>query len=126
MLTIDYQILFKESRDENEPNYQSLVMFNRLAQRDVVTFHNIQDKMSKSRKRTPICCWVCCKSQKRGKKVCNRKFRRREHQSISVGDYDKLPLTTIEVMSPWDLGGDGKGYHHGAPTDEWYIKMMRK
>ena len=36
------------------------------------------------------------------------------------------PLRTFEVMSPWDLGGDGKGYQQGSPTDEWYIKMMRK
>jgi len=29
-------------------------------------------------------------------------------------------------MSPWDLGGDGKAYHHGTPQEEWYIRMMRK
>lgn len=101
-------------------------MYNRVAQQDVVTSHNIQDFMSRSRKRTPISCWVCCKSQKRGKQVCNRKFRRREHQTISVGNYERLPHLTIEVMSPWDLGGDGKGYHHEEPTEEWFIKMMRK
>jgi len=99
-------------------------MYNRVAQQDVVTSHNIQDFMS--RKRTPISCWVCCKSQKRGKQVCNRKFRRREHQVIRVGEYERLPLLTIEIMSPWDLGGDGKGYHHGKPTEEWFIRMMRK
>ncbi|MBR4047768.1 MAG: hypothetical protein IKK07_04860 [Bacteroides sp.] len=82
--------------------------------------------MSRSRKRTPVCCWVCCKSQKCGKQICNRKFRRREHQCISAGDYEELPLYTIEVMSPWDLGGDGKAYQHGDPQEEWFIKMMRK
>ena len=82
--------------------------------------------MSKSRKRTPVCCWVCCKSQKRGKQICNRKFRRREHQCISVGDYEELPLYTIEVISSWDLGGDGKAYQHGDPQEEWFTKMMRK
>ena len=85
-------------------------MFNRVAQLDVVTSHNIQGFMSRSRKRTPICCWVCCKSQKRGKQVCNRKFRRQERQKMGVGDIETLPLRTYEVMSPWDLGGDGKGY----------------
>ena len=25
-----------------------------------------------------------------------------------------------------DLGCEGKGYHHGDPTEEWFIKMMRK
>lgn len=82
--------------------------------------------MSRSKKRTPVCCWVCCKSQKRGKQVCNRKFRRQQRQKMRVGDYQSLPLRTFEVMSPWDLGGDFKGYQHGSPTDEWYIKMMRK
>lgn len=45
---------------------------------------------------------------------------------MRVGEFQSLPLRTFEVMSPWDLGGDGKGYQHGSPTDEWYIKMMRK
>ena len=86
----------------------------------------MQGNMSRSKKRTPVCCWVCCKSQKRGKQVCNRKFRRQQRQKMRVGDYQLLPLRTFEVMSPWDLGGDGKAYQHGSPTDEWYIKMMRK
>lgn len=101
-------------------------MFNRVAQRDVVTSHNIQGFMSRSRKRTPVGCWVCCKSQKRGKQVCNRKFRRQERQKMGVGDIETLPLRTYEVMSPWDLGGDGKGYFHPKPEEEWYIRLMRK
>lgn len=40
--------------------------------------------------------------------------------------FSVTPIRTFEVMSPWDLGGDGKGYQHGSLTDEWYIKMMRK
>ena len=101
-------------------------MFNRVAQREVVTSHNIQGIMSRSRKRTPICCWVCCKSQKRGKRMCNRKFRHQERQKMSVGDFHTLPLRTHEVMSPWNLGGDGKGYFHPQPEEEWYIRLMRK
>lgn len=101
-------------------------MFNRVAQRDVVTFHNILGIMSRSRKRPPIFCWTCCKSQKRGKEVCNRKFRRRERQKISTGDLDKLPRLTIEVMDTWDLGGDGNGYYHATPNDDYLVKLMRK
>lgn len=101
-------------------------MFNRVAQRDVATSHNIQDNMSRSRKRTSISCVACCKSQKRGKQICNRKFRRKEHQTISIGDYDALPIYTIEVMETWDLGGDGKSYFHVKPHDEWFLKLMRK
>ena len=103
-----------------------LVMFNRVAQQDVVTSHNIQDIMSRSKKRTPVTCYACCKSQKRGKQFCNRKFRRREHQLISVGDYERLPRLIIEVTETWDLGGDGKHYVHADPNSELFIKLMRK
>ena len=118
--------LEEPKKNGHKPKCQSLVMFNRVAQRDVVTSHNIQDNMSRSRKRTPFSCVVCCKSQKRGKQVCNRKFRRQEHRSIRMEDYEKLPFSPIEVMNPWDLGGDGKAYFHGLPTDEWFIRLMRK
>lgn len=101
-------------------------MFNRVAQRESVTPHNIQDKMSRSKKRTPVTCWVGCKSQKRGKQVCNRKFRRRERISISTSLFERIPHLSIEVMDPWNLGGDGKVYFHADPSDEWYIKLMRK
>ena len=82
--------------------------------------------MSRSKKRTPIGCWVCCKSQKQGKRICNRKFRRQEHQKINLGEFERLPFRTFEVMNPWDLSGDGKGYFHSRPEEEWYIKLMRK
>ena len=101
-------------------------MFNRVAQQEIATSHNIRDIMSRSRKRTPITYWAGCKSQKRGKQVCNRKFRRKEHQTISMGHLECLPYKSIEIMDPWDLGGDGKCYYHAEPTDEWYIKLMRK
>lgn len=101
-------------------------MFNRVAQQEIATSHNIRDFMSRSKKKTPITYWAGCKSQKRGKQVCNRKFRRKEHQTISVGKIDQLPYKSIEMMDPWDLGGDGKCYYHAKPTDERYIKLMRK
>ena len=101
-------------------------MFNRVAQRESAPSHYITSIMSRSKKRTPITYWVGCKSQKRGKQVCNRKFRRKEHQTISMRCIERLPYKSIEIMDPWDLGGDGKCYYHGEPTDEWFIKLMRK
>ena len=82
--------------------------------------------MSRSRKRTPIGCWVVCKSQKRGKQFCNRKFRRREHVAICSGIYERLPVRCIEVMDPWNLGGDGKLYFKPKPNEEWFVRLMRK
>lgn len=45
---------------------------------------------------------------------------------MAVGDMEMLPLLACEVMESWDLGGDGKGYLHLDPTDEYYLKLMRK
>ena len=101
-------------------------MFNRVAQQEFATSHNIRDIMSRSRKRTPITCWCGCKSQKRGKQFSNRRFRRCERQNIRTGRFGRIPIYPIELTPSWDLGGDGKGYFHASPTDEWYIKLMRK
>lgn len=71
--------------------------------------------MTRSRKRFPGGTWCCCKSQKRGKQVSNRRFRRKEHQLIHQEDYHRLPLNPMELTSPWDLGGDGK--------HEWFCPL---
>lgn len=82
--------------------------------------------MSRSRKRQPYTVGAGCRSQKRGKQVCNRKFRRQERRAILSGRWDRLPYRQIEVMDPWDLGGDGKYYCHGDEHDEWFVRLMRK
>lgn len=101
-------------------------MFNRVAQQNTVSTHNITDIMSKSKKKTPVSTFCCCKSQKRGKQLCHRKFRCRERSLIQKGDYTKLPLRMTELTNQWNLGGDGKcfwGYCYG---EEWFAKLMRK
>ena len=82
--------------------------------------------MSRSRKRTPAGTWCCCKSQKRGKQICHRRFRRSEHCLIQVGTFELLPMHQRDVMSQWDLGGDGKCYYGYHPEDDWFQKIMRK
>jgi len=37
-----------------------------------------------------------------------------------------LPLKSFEIMSPWDLGGDGKHFWDFYLDEEWYVKLMRK
>ena len=69
--------------------------------------------------------WCCCKSQKRRKQASSRKFRRKAHVLIHQGD-NLLPFKSYEVMSPWDLGGDGKHFWGFYPEEEWYIKLMMK
>lgn len=39
---------------------------------------------------------------------------------------DKLPYRQWEIVNQWNLGGDGKRYWFPEPTEEWYIKLMRK
>jgi hypothetical protein len=82
--------------------------------------------MSRSRKKTPVSTFCCCKSQKRGKQFCHRKFRRKERMMIRTSNYDRLPSLLIQVTNQWDLGGDGKVFWGHSPDEEWYITLMRK
>ena len=101
-------------------------MFNRVAHRKFATAHNITDIMGKSKKKTPACTWCCCKSQKKGKQISHRMFRRHEHLLVLSEKYDQFPFRQWEIVDQWDLGGDGKHYCGHFPDEEWYIKMMRK
>ena len=74
------------------------------------------DGMSRSRKKFPAGVVCGCKSQKRGKQVASKRFRRRV----------RLPYRSTELTSPWDLGGDGKCFYGYHPDKEWYAKIMRK
>ena len=100
-------------------------MFNRVAQQETATSHNIIGIMGKSRKRIPVSTWCCCKSQKRGKQLCHRMFRRQERLIIYTNQFERLPYRQWEIVSQWDLGGDGKCYHRGDPIEEWLVKLMR-
>ena len=101
-------------------------MFNRVAHQENATSHNITSILGKSKKKTPACTWCCCKSQKRGKQISHRKFRRKEATYIITGKYELLPIRQWEIVEQWDLGGDGKQYCGHYPDEEWYIKLMRK
>ena len=78
--------------------------------------------MSRSRKKNPVVTYVNCKSQKKGKRQCNKRFRRITRQMIHR-DSD-LPLYMKEVMDVWDMEGDGK--HRIQQDDNYYMKSLRK
>jgi len=103
-----------------------LVMFNRVAQREFATAHNITGNMSRSRKRFPAGTCCCCKSQKRGKQISHRKFRRLEHVLMHNYHFEKLPMLQYELTRQWDLGGDGKCFWGWTPDEGWFKKEMRK
>lgn len=71
--------------------------------------------MSRSRKRVAGGTNVVCKSQKKGKQLCHRKFRRN-------GTLHKM----LEAVNQWDLGGDGKSVYTWDSKSEEYKKYTRK
>ena len=84
------------------------------------------DGMSRSRKKFPAGVVCGCKSQKRGKQVASKRFRRRVRILMRLRKYERLPYRSTELTSPWDLGGDGKCFYGYHPDKEWYAKVMRK
>lgn len=82
--------------------------------------------MSRSKKKFPAGVICCCKSQKRGKNVASKRFRRCVKSLMHQRKYECLPYRSIEITSPWDLGGDGKIFYGYHPECEWYLKVMRK
>ena len=67
-----------------------------------------------------------CKSQKRGKQIASKRFRRRVRILMRLRKYERLPYRSTELTSPWDLGGDGKCFYGYHPDKEWYARIMRK
>ena len=45
---------------------------------------------------------------------------------MSRSSYERLPFFSIELTSPWDLGGDGKSFYGFRSECDWYEKVMRK
>ena len=56
-----------------------------------------------------------CRSRKKGKQACHRKFRRN-------GSYSKM----LEAMDEWNLGGDGKTVYTWDTSSELYKRSIRK
>ena len=82
--------------------------------------------MSRSKKKFPAGVWCGCKSQKKGKRVASKRFRRYTKILIAQAKYDLLPKRSIVITSPWDLGGDGKRFYGYHPECEWHARIMRK
>lgn len=82
--------------------------------------------MGKSKKKICGGTACCCKSQKHGKQLASRRFRRAEHRLIACMNYESLPLRSIELTSPWDLGGDGKYVYTWDVYDEVFRIYTRK
>ena len=61
--------------------------------------------MSRSRRKTPVCGHTTAESEKKDKRIHNRKFRR---LAKTVNDPDSMPQKSYEVTDPWTMDKDGK------------------
>lgn len=67
--------------------------------------------MSRSRKK-PYACWVCYFSNKKDKRISNRKFRR-FNKVFSRIDPEKLKYKLKEVSNVWNFSSDGLAQYVG-------------
>jgi hypothetical protein len=63
--------------------------------------------MSRSRRKTPICGITTAESEKKDKRIANRKLRRRVRAALHADPDAPLPLLR-EVSDPWLMDKDGK------------------
>lgn len=77
--------------------------------------------MSNSKKRSPYGLHVG-ESQKKGKALSHKRFRRSVKAKMQNGEYDSIPKEEAELTNSVDLGGDGKRCFSEAER----AKMMRK
>jgi hypothetical protein len=63
--------------------------------------------MSRSRRRTPICGIATADSEKRDKRIANRKLRRKARVATRVDAEGEMPARR-EVSNPWCMDKDGK------------------
>ncbi len=82
--------------------------------------------MSRSSKKVAAGTCLSCKSQKWGKMLSHRKFRRRERLMMQVGRYEDVPQWQRELRDSWELGGDGKMYWGTDAEDEEAWRDVRK
>ena len=72
--------------------------------------------MSKSKRKTKIF-GNCGKSEKKGKQLSNRAFRRKQNRLLKIKDLEDtlLPIYRNEGLRSYELGKDGKDYWEDAP-----------
>lgn len=76
--------------------------------------------MSHSYRRLPIFGNCVANSEKKDKRIANRRYRRITRQLVRMGAYDRLPLAR-EISNVWDFAKDGKRWFANA-TREWMRK----
>jgi len=82
--------------------------------------------MSRSKRKTPIC-GHCLDSEKKDKRISNRKIRRKNTDLIKKGLYDQVSMNpNLYGLNVWNMSKDGKGYYGDIEDKEYVEKLMRK
>jgi hypothetical protein len=74
--------------------------------------------MGKSFRRTPIFRNTTARSEKWGKAITHRRFRKRNKQLLKREMYDTLLNKPYEAFEPLGMEKDGKRYRADAPPKE--------
>ena len=90
--------------------------------------------MSRSFKKTPICEYATCKSNsnKKSKRIANKKFRMIETSMMNSGKFAELPYKIKKIWSNWNFCKEGKQYFGNMKYDKneemrkYYRKLLRK
>ena len=54
---------------------------------------------------------VAANLRRRERKVASKRFRRKVKVLMHQESYEQLPFLSIELTSPWNLGGDGNSFY---------------
>lgn len=86
--------------------------------------------MGKSRRKTEIAGISCAKSEKKDKRLCNKRLRKKIKQITETKNYDDclFPLAK-EVVNTYSMAKDGKKYYNKEFCEQYgynYEKIMRK
>ena len=80
------------------------------------------ENMSRSYRKTPITGTTTAKSEKKDKRIANRRYRRKCDQALR--NEEEMPVLN-EVSNVWEFAKDGKSYYYDK-TDKYYKQIMRK
>ena len=78
--------------------------------------------MSRSRKKTPVHGMTTARSEKKDKRLYNRRFRRVSKQALQVSPQQKVLPHLREHSDPWCMDKDGKVRFDPKKHPEWMRK----
>jgi hypothetical protein len=78
----------------------------------------VEDRMARSKRRTPIFGMTTQESEKNDKRRANRRLRRRVREVVSGAVAPETLPALREVSNPWSMAKDGRSYWKDAgPAD---------